>query len=351
MHTLMILKVLILLSLSTLTLASEKTEKCILDTPDGLKKSLLEKFSELAEKGYKPCSEKVSWMGGDHEGIDSRYSLPSKINDKEFRTCAEASDPAEKVLYVLNKLGVFEAKKLDKNGEKVYNGDAVYSDARDKMRFGELKKNKWLKIDESKLINDKGFEYRTQKAIEFYKSKSKKYSRYYELKKDDPKAKIALYNLVLSSADGISGIKTPKDYKERSITKEEALSLVEEHIAKAPALVKHKEKMIRNTITDCKFIDYEDFRIQKCYQQNEYDQAIVYDISIVSKENKYLTWYVGGHDEFEIPFSFTFKGIRYHLYVKGYEGYRFSLMFSVNGKVYSIRVPRKCEYFDVYPVS
>ncbi len=350
MHTLMILKVLILLSLSTLTLASEKTEKCILDTPDGLKKSLLEKFSELAEKGYKPCSEKVSWMGGDHEGIDSRYSLPSKINDKEFRTCAEASDPAEKVLYVLNKLGVFEAKKLDKNGEKVYNGDAVYSDARDKMRFGELKKNKWLKIDESKLINDKGFEYRTQKAIEFRKSKSKKYSRYYELKKDDPKAKIALYNLVLSSADGISGIKTPKDYKERPITKEEALSTVEERFKKKPKLQKDKEVLINLIVMKCKYTEYEDLRVKRCYQ-NEDDKTSVYHFSLVSKQNKDLISYGSSQPDNNIILTFEFKGIRYYLYESGYDTYSFSLMFSVDGKVYFIDLPKKCDYFDTIPFS
>ncbi len=58
------IRILTLLTLSTLTLASEKTEKCILDTPDGLKKSLVENFSELAEKGYKPCSENCAYSSG-----------------------------------------------------------------------------------------------------------------------------------------------------------------------------------------------------------------------------------------------------------------------------------------------
>ncbi len=290
-------------------------------------------------------------MGGDFEGIDSRYSLPSKISDKEFRTCVENADPVEKVLYVLNEKGLFEAQRIDKKAEKVYNGDFMYSFLGGPEAKEVLKKNKWLKYDESKVPRDKLNEYKVQKAIELYKSKSKKYSRYYELKKDDPKAKLALFNLVLSSSDGISGIKTPQDYKERPITKEEALSLVEEHIAKAPALVKHKEKMVSDTIADCKFIEYEDFRVEKCYQQNEYDQAVVSDISLVSKQNKYLISYGRSQPDNDILLTFEFKGIRYYLYDIGYETYSFLLMFFVDGEVYFIDLPKKCDYFDSIPVS
>ena len=51
-----------LLTLSTLSLANEKTEKCIIDTPDGLESSLVE-YLELEEKGYKPCSKKFLGWG------------------------------------------------------------------------------------------------------------------------------------------------------------------------------------------------------------------------------------------------------------------------------------------------
>ena len=343
------IRILTLLTLSTLTLASEKTEKCILDTPDGLKKSLLENFSELAEKGYKPCSEKVSWMGGDHEGIDSRYSLPSKIGDKEYRTCAEASDPPEKVLYVLNELGVFEAKKSDKKEEKIYDGGFIYYVVRSEEQIEKLKKHKWLKFDESKLPDDKVYEYRTQKAIEFYKNESKKYSRYYELKKDDPKAKIALYNLVLSSADGISGIKTPKDYKERPITKEEARELIIDNITRYSMSFEGIEESVKRKIENCKVTDYEDLKHAKCYSKKTPDELI--SAQLVSKENKYLTLDDSSYGIWKLPFTFEFKGIRYYLYIGAYEGYTFLLKFSVDGKVYSIVLPRKCEYFDVYPVS
>ncbi len=344
------IRILTLLALSTLTLASEKTEKCILDTPDGLKKSLRENFSELAEKGYKPCSEKVSWMGGSYKSIDSRYSLPSKINDKEFRTCAETSDPAEKVLYVLNELGVFEAKKSDKKEEKIYDGGFIYYVMRNEEQIDKLKKHKWLKYDESKLPIDKVEEYRTQKAIEFYKSKSKKYSRYYELKKDDPKAKLALFNLVLSKADSVTGIKTSGDYKERPITKEEALSLVEERLKKKPKLQKDKEALINHIVMKCKYTEYEDLRVKRCYQ-NEDDKTSVYHFSLVSKQNKYLISYGASQPDNDIILTFEFKGIRYYLYDSGYETYSFFLMFSVDGKVYFIDLPKKCDYFDTIPFS
>ncbi|MEE2671970.1 MAG: hypothetical protein VYA54_09675 [Bdellovibrionota bacterium] len=343
------IRILTLLTLSTLTLASENSEKCILDTPDGLKKSLVENFSELAEKGYKPCSEKVSWMGGDHEGIDSRYSLPSKINDREFRTCAEATDPAEKVLYVLNELGVFEARRVDKKEEKIYDGDFVYYVVRNEEQIEKLKKHKWLKFDESKLPDDKVYEYRTQKAIEYYKSKSKKYSRYYELKKDDPKAKIALYNLVLSSSDGISGIKTSQDYKERPMTKGEARELTLDyrtHYSMSPDGI---EESVERKIANCKVTEYEDLKHVKCYDKESHNELI--SAQLVSKENKYLTWNSRSYGIWDFPFTFKFKGVRYYLYIGGYEGYTFFLYFSIAGKVYYIRLPRKCNYFDVYPVS
>ena len=342
------IRILILLFLSTLTLANEKTEKCILDTPDGLESSLVE-YLELEEKGYKPCSEKVSWMGGDHEGIDSRYSLPSKINDKEFRTCAETTNPVEKVLYVLNEKGLFEARRVNKKAEKIYYGGFINYVVRNEEQIKELKRHKWLKYDESKVPRDKLYEYKVQKAIEFYRHKSKKYSRYYELKKDDPKAKIALYNLVLSSSDGISGIKTSQDYKERPITKEEATKLSLETGARYSMSREGIEELIEFKIANCKITEYEDMKHEKCYDKKA--PSGLSSAQLVSKENKYLTWNDPSYGIWDFPFTFKFKGIRYYLYIGGYEGYTFFLYFSIAGKVYYIRLPRKCNYFDVYPVS
>ena len=305
--------VLLLLFLSILTLANEKTEKCILDTPDGLEESLYEKISELKEKGYKPCSEKVSWMGGDFEGIDSRLSLPSKISDRGFRTCAEATDPAEKVLYVLNELGVFEARRVDRKKEKVYNGEFVYYILNGTEKIEKLKKQKWLNYDESKLPKDKIYEYKMQKAIEYYKHKSTKYSSYYELKKDDPKAKIALYNLVLSSSDGISGIKTPQDYKERPMTKGEARELTLDyrtHYSMSPDGI---EESVERKITNCKVTEYEDLKHVKSYSKKT--PGLLLSAQLVSKENKYLTWNDRSYGIWDFPFTFEFKGIRYYLYM------------------------------------
>ncbi len=344
------IRILILLFLSTLTLANEKTEKCILDTPDGLVNSLRSSSSaELLKKGYKPCSEKVSWMGGDHEGIDSRYSLPSKINDKEFRTCAEAKDPIEKVLYVLNEKGLFEARRVDKKEEKIYDGDFIYRVVRNEEQIKELKRHKWLKYDESKVPRDKLYEYKVQKAIEFYRHKSKKYSRYYELKKDDPKAKIALYNLVLSSSDGISGIKTSQDYKERPITKEEATKLSLETGARYSMSREGIEELIEFKIANCKITEYEDMKHEKCYDKKA--PSGLSSAQLVLKDNKYLTWHDSSYGIWELPLTFEFKGIRYYLYVGAYESYSFLLKFFVDGKDYSIVLPRKCDYFDVWPVS
>ena len=109
------------------------------------------------------------------------------------------------------------------------------------------------------------------------------------------------------------------------------------------------EESVKRKIENCKVTDYEDLKHAKCYSKKTPDELI--SAQLVSKENKYLTLDDSSYGIWKLPFTFEFKGIRYYLYIGAYEGYTFLLKFSVDGKVYSIVLPRKCEYFDVYPVS